>query len=303
MGKATSGQSLPRLAAAARLFASFDGDAYLAANPDVAAAGVDSARHFFEYGAFEGRRAFRRGAAAQADKEAASADKDADFRINLDGVDIVTPNALLAPDVRRAFEEGVYERAEASIAKRMIRRGDCVLELGGAIGFMAVVLARAAVDGRVVSIEANPGLIDVARANHARNGVSVELRHGMVGAGEGAVGDFWTQANFLCSSNVLQEGERISVPRFDFAALVDEIRPDVLVVDIEGGERDLFDAGDLSGVRQILVEAHRQIIGHDGFAHMFESLARKGFVYDPLYSQDQVVGFTPRWAWDSAPTG
>ena len=48
---------------------------------------------------------------------------------------------------------------------------------------------------------------------------------------------------------------------------------------------------DLSGVRKILLEIHRQVIGEDGVKSLFRVLEDKGFLPDYHFSKETVVLF------------
>jgi hypothetical protein len=66
----------------------------------------------------------------------------------------------------------------------------------------------------------------------------------------------------------------------------------MLVVDIEGGELDLFERVNLRGVNKIMIEVHQQVIGRRGMLRLFNALAAQGFHYDQWHSSRNVVTFT-----------
>ncbi|MFN6951607.1 MAG: glycosyltransferase family 2 protein [Albidovulum sp.] len=68
----------------------------------------------------------------------------------------------------------------------------------------------------------------------------------------------------------------VNVPAFAFRNPVAEVRPTVIVCDIEGGERGLFDRTDLSGVRAVVLEPHPKVYGPWGVARVAGVLAAKG---------------------------
>jgi hypothetical protein len=81
----------------------------------------------------------------------------------------------------------------------------------------------------------------------------------------------------------------VRVPVESFASALAAIRPSVLVVDIEGGERELFRAvDDLRGVRAICMEIHSWIIGEDGVQELRDRLESAGFVRDVELSSERV---------------
>jgi hypothetical protein len=72
------------------------------------------------------------------------------------------------------------------------------------------------------------------------------------------------------------------------------MRPDVLMVDIEGGEAKLFNGVDLTGVRCVVVELHQLLTGLAGVADCFSATATVGFAYDPVGSNGPIVTFRRR---------
>lgn len=210
------------------------------------------------------------------------------------GVKLEIPKHLLVPVIRRAFREGYYESLEAQLVSRLLRPSDTVLELGAAVGFLATWIAQRLTTGHVISYEANPSLIDVANRNFRLNSVDVTLRNAIVTGQAGcATAELVVDEAFWASSQFLNEGPRIEVPAQGLSDIVQSVRPDVLVVDIEGGEVGLFEYVDLSGIRHVLVELHAALIGYAGVRKVFQRMAELGFAYDPGFSSYHVATFTP----------
>ena len=68
--------------------------------------------------------------------------------------------------------------------------------------------------------------------------------------------------------------------------------PRIMIVDIEGGEGQLFRNFSPGRLRHVYVELHKQVIGPRGLRRVFNQLARAGFAYDPVFSAHGVVTFT-----------
>jgi hypothetical protein len=136
---------------------------------------------------------------------------------------------------------GRYELQERDLLSRCLADGDVVLELGTGIGLMATLCARRLGSDRVFTFEANPEMIAVA---------------------EGAV-TFFVEEHFWSSSTIKRTAtaRTISVPVRPLAEAIREIRPTILIVDIEGGEATLFDGVALDGVQKIMIELHPHVIG------------------------------------------
>jgi len=88
--------------------------------------------------------------------------------------------------------------------------------------------------------------------------------------------EFWASSANLNSG----KGREIEVEQIDLNSEIARVRPTFLIVDIEGGEGDLFALADLSGVKKICVETHAHVIGNNGVSRMLAHLFAQGFCLD-----------------------
>lgn len=198
----------------------------------------------------------------------------------------------------RALKRGSYEAAEARAARSLLQDGDTVLELGAGIGFMSGHLRRHANIGRIVTYEADPELITyIARVHKASGITGVDVRHGVVLANPPApTVPFYVRQEF-CFSSLSPAGKparKIDVPAASWDAVVAEVRPTALIIDIEGGEVDLFQSCDLGPIQRIVVEIHPTMCSLSGMAGMFESLHRQGFRNNAGLDQGTVLALERR---------
>lgn len=192
-----------------------------------------------------------------------------------------------------------YERAEAKQINRIIQDGEVVLEIGAGIGFISALVAKHPMVERIVSYEANPLLIDVISETLKRNAEAVlpkwEVRNAVLknGSVRGEV-DFYVHRDFWASSlTPIANPARIEkVPVESFNSLVRELRPTLIICDIEGGELELFRNSDLTDVRKVYVETHQKKIGRRGMKELFEIFHARGFHYDQHHSEGSVVLFS-----------
>jgi FkbM family methyltransferase len=80
-------------------------------------------------------------------------------------------------------------------------------------------------------------------------------------------------------------GRHIEVKGIDFSVFVDEDKPQVLKIDIEGAEKSVMDklaaTGAIKNLQQIIMEYHHKIEGHSSnFSDMLEILEKNGFEYN-----------------------
>ena len=60
-------------------------------------------------------------------------------------------------------------------------------------------------------------------------------------------------------------------------AIVEQVRPTLLIVDAEGGEADMFGGAHLSSVTRLVVELHLRVIGEAGVQRVRATLREQGF--------------------------
>ncbi|WP_259777961.1 FkbM family methyltransferase [Aliiroseovarius crassostreae] len=208
----------------------------------------------------------------------------------------------LTPARRRALRSNAYEEREADAVKATVNRDDVVLELGAGMGFMSTFMARKMKVKEVHAYEANPHMIPYIEEVYRENGVeTAHIHNAILGKRKGAT-KFYVRSNFLASS--LEEnpkGEKaevtdvVDVEVRNFNTVLKELKPTVLVCDIEGAEADLLPGADLSGLRAAVIELHPQWIGQTGVQAVFDTMHKAGLTYFPRQSNAKVVTFKKGW--------
>lgn len=200
----------------------------------------------------------------------------------------------VSPTIWQALANGRYEAKEARWIHRAVRNNDRVLELGTGIGIITSVMAK--IPGvRVWAFEANPTTAVLAQrvldANDIRN---VAFSQGILTAGEPSTFQFYVRTDLWMSSMDENQGPYEHV--IDLVSInVDEFlinnNINVLVMDIEGAEKDLLEQADLPGVERIFLELHDHLYGLEGVLRITQALTEKGFAYDPRGSFGPCVLF------------
>lgn len=202
--------------------------------------------------------------------------------IDTQGIKIPFIPSVITPRIERSLRNNRYERGERDQLVSMMDAEDRVLELGAGVGLISTAAARICGPAKVTSVEANPDLVPVIKEVHRLNGIKgVDLRNGAVTATTGDPVQFFLRSDFWASS--MEPDSRpyarvVTVPSIGLDALLAEVRPTIIVCDIEGGELGLFDAADLSGVRNVIIELHPKVYGEAGVARITGFLAAKGLV-------------------------
>lgn len=194
------------------------------------------------------------------------------------GVKVRTARGEIQKTVRSMLFKGTYEAHECDLVERVARPGDRVLEIGTGIGLVSLVATRICGEGRVFSYEANPDLEPVIRGNFRLNGWTPDLTMRAV-TSHGRDLPFFRCSNVISSSVVDRNlaGDEIVVESLAIDDLIDERRPSVVVMDVEGGEVDLLSTADLSRVRILIVEMHPHIVGEEKIAMLVGNIEAKGF--------------------------
>jgi FkbM family methyltransferase len=203
------------------------------------------------------------------------------------GFDVFVDDENYASDIRQAIQKGYYEKRERTLIKDFVVPGDRVLDIGTAIGVAAMTAASIVGDDNVVTFDANPDIVDDARANFRRNGLSRVVAHcGVLMNRRDFKPDatveffihkaFWA-SRLRASRNAADIVKTVTIPTF---CLEDEIarhQANVLICDIEGGEVDLLARADLTGVRLIILEIHYFATGEQAADAMIRKLMLDGF--------------------------
>ncbi|HEY2652954.1 MAG TPA: FkbM family methyltransferase [Solirubrobacteraceae bacterium] len=149
--------------------------------------------------------------------------------------------------VRREYDELPCENAEV------------IVDLGAHIGLAALRLLAANPSAHVIAVEPDPFLIDQLRANVS--GLPVTVVHAAISDRSGE--RILYRSDLFSWANSLERIMPVQVPVSVKAVTLDELldacscsHVDLLKVDIEGAEWDLFSRGLPSRVRSVVGEIH-----------------------------------------------
>lgn len=216
----------------------------------------------------------------------------------LNGVDIGVPDGLANEAIIGKLADGTYEGDEARAVDRSVRPGFRVLELGAGLGYIGALAAKKTEPENVMSLEANPDLIPVIRANHARNGVGeVSVMHGAVvgHANEGDTASFHIAGGFTGSRLGPKGGRQVDVPLIGFHDLIRAQRPHVVLMDVEGAEAGYFDRPWKCPLRFCVMEIHPKQYGADVIKKIIDRMSSMDMTYDPVTSRGKILGFRKVW--------
>jgi FkbM family methyltransferase len=183
--------------------------------------------------------------------------------------------------VLRFLNAGKYELGEINIIKKTLESKDRVLELGTGLGFISAYCSRAIGNDMVTTYEANPYLENNIRKLYKRNNTAPHLKFAMLGNKKGEQSFYISKNGFFTSSALpLEHSMLITVPVEDMNECVKKIDPTYLVMDIEGGEFDIFSSIKFNNIRKIQFELHPKVLGEEKALSIFRLLEANGFVKD-----------------------
>ena len=164
------------------------------------------------------------------------------------------------------------------------------MEIGAGIGFLSSHCAKVVGSENTYAFEANPELEAVILDTYELNGVSPHLEICVL-AQEAGERTFYVAESFLVSSLTSQDqrARAVSVPAKLLNAEIARIQPSVLMIDIEGGEFDLFPEIDLQTVRKIVIELHPRRAERDKTRSLVSNLYVRGFVAYKIASHGDVL--------------
>jgi FkbM family methyltransferase len=214
--------------------------------------------------------------------------------LTVHGITVPLSSDEVSTVIWQALTNGSYEAKEAKWVYKAVRLNDRVLELGTGIGIITSLIAK--VPGvRVWSFEANPSTVALAhRVINANNLGNVVLSQGLLAAGEPRMIPFYIRRDLWMSSMDKNQGpyqREISLVSINIDRFIADHAINVLVMDIEGAERDLLERSALPGIERVFLELHDHLYGLSGIREITQALAAKGFAYDPRGSYGHCVLF------------
>lgn len=213
------------------------------------------------------------------------------------GIRLELPEWTIGSVIEEKIRRGVYEHKESEAARKRLRAGMPVLEIGAGLGFVTSVCAAVAGPENVVSVEANPRMLDPIRRNLTLNGAEqVTLLHGAVVPEDYEEGDVpFHPGKLFWGGSIAEEGRNpkdlVSVPALRIDDLLSTHRPKFVMMDIEGAEQYLFDSRWPRFVRFVVLELHPSKYADNVIHKIVRCMAKSGLTYDPVCSDGRTLGF------------
>lgn len=187
-------------------------------------------------------------------------------------------NALIGGSIIKSS----YEKMELQMIGEFVRPTDRVIELGACMGVTSLVLYDLVGRENHLVIEADRRNLAMAEHMFDLNDKDVRMTFGILASGDHIAEQttFASNANPSSSSQYVRDGSETAdtVPTIQFENILEEEQATALVLDIEGGEFDLFTHAKSFGLlKRIMLEAHPDILGAAKTAKMLAALNEHGF--------------------------
>lgn len=211
--------------------------------------------------------------------------------VSISGIKLSIPPSVTRGPLE-ALYAGYYEMSELRILKSHLSKDDCVMELGTGLGLLASYCAKKIGSERVYTYEANPALESIIQKTFSVNNVDPKLQICLCGEQEGEQ-TFYVSKSFWSSSTTQYRDDdiKVQVPVISFNQELKRINPTFLLIDIEGGEYDLFKYADLHNVQKIVMEIHPHKIGEEKANFVKDKLIEQGFYVDQTVSSGNELFF------------
>lgn len=189
-----------------------------------------------------------------------------------------------------------YEAPEVLAVEKLVKPGDKILELGTGIGVVSAIASKISPDIKIEAYEANPSLIKFIQRLHELNNITnIKINNAiLLPADKESTRKLNLHTHFTESSimDTIKSEQSVDIPVKDFRKILREFGPDVLICDIEGGEEELFNDIDLTGLRAIILEVHPHMISRGAIKRIYDLCARADLYPCVEYSSGQVIAFS-----------
>lgn len=175
---------------------------------------------------------------------------------------------------------GQYEQGEIELIRQRLESSDRIMEIGTGLGFVSTYCAKIVGSHNVYSFEANPLNVEIALRVYKKNNVRPHLRNALLADFKGVIDFPVNRKSRLASSLLKTSNEIVQVTKLSLNETIEEVRPDFLIMDIEGAEYEVFRMIRFHTIKKIQVELHPSILGETKIKEIFELLKGNGFVAD-----------------------
>jgi FkbM family methyltransferase len=178
----------------------------------------------------------------------------------------------------RWIYNGRYECDEIRIIKNKISENDIIIEIGTGLGFVSSYCAKIVGSTNVHTFEANPYNVSTAKDVFKKNNVNPSIYNALLGNDDGTMDFTIDYKSRLASTTFINKKETVSVGKLLLNAQIEKIKPTFLIMDIEGGEYDIFSIINFQSIVKVQFELHPKILDDKACIEIFEILTNNNFI-------------------------
>ena len=198
---------------------------------------------------------------------------------SIDDVRVYTGAEFCPRHIHDALVRGHYEYSERVLLRQILKPYHRVLDIGAGIGLTSILARKLLHEDTVLSYEANPIMRSTIEANFRLNGLVPRLRMKAIVA-DGTLVQLYRNDNVTSSSVFYRDlgAKPILVESDGINDVIEEHRPNVVIMDVEGAESDLIPVAKLDDVEYLLVEFHPHVIGQERINCLVSMLEAAGLL-------------------------
>jgi FkbM family methyltransferase len=169
-----------------------------------------------------------------------------------------------------------------------------IVDCGANIGMATLYLKWKFPNALIHSFEPDPSAFALLEKNISQNNLQNIVLHNEAAMPQEGELDFFiseqTKASLMMSTvQGRMDEQKITVKGIDFAAFINQLKPSLLKIDIEGAEKKVFakmdEESSLNHLNQIMMEYHHKIDhAKSDFSEMLTVLEKNGFEYNLITS-------------------
>lgn len=212
--------------------------------------------------------------------------------VSIKGINIPINRNFSIP-MLESLREKTYEYGELNIIEKTLNKTDLVLEFGTGLGLISAFCAKKIGTDHVFTIEANKNLKKQIEKLYHLNNIQPNIEFGLAGLSNNNV-TFYYEPKDIWSSSTLKlstTSKTVSVKEINCNDLLKKLKPNYLIMDIEGGEYLLLPKLNLDSVNKLQIELHSKLIGDAKIDELKIFLGKNNFKLDTELSGNEQYFF------------
>ena len=188
-------------------------------------------------------------------------------------------------DTLRWIVNHQYEINEIQIIQNTIQTEDIVLEIGTGLGFISSFCCKKN-NNKVYTFEANPNNYEICKNVFIKNGVNPNHQNIVLSNDEGTI-NFSVNNKRRLASSLLNKNENITlIQTQNLNNIISSVKPNYLIMDIEGGEYEIFKIIDFQYICKVQFELHPQLLDESKCVEIFDLLEANHFTKNETLSKN-----------------